>query len=341
MWIGMKKEKKKSEEKVAVFALVLDLTTETEEVSHGQSLTYASDHTISLTQPTHRPPPLQPDPAMPAAGAAGAGLSPDGPSSSSPPASSSTSSPPQPQPGASKYAIRLFGPKDDHSICKIYVEKAKKGTYACLSTSLFIFFGQKGCRVSLETCILISPSPSLSLPPSLPPSPHTAPRVQELLGAITDLGCPIDLDTMVDCRKCNIAATGGFIANHQGLKEGEYKPKVVVCEDNLLGSHYVAQTLAHELVHAYDQCRAKVNWRSCYHYACTEIRASTLSGECDFIEEFDRGNFGMRAQHQECVRRRAELSMMVNESCKDRAKEVIEKVFARCYQDTAPYDKIP
>ena len=182
-------------------------------------------------------------------------------------------------------------------------------------------------------------NPYLS-PPSLPPS-LTAPRVQELLGAITDLGCPIDLDTMVDCRKCNIAATGGFIANHQGLKEGEYKPKVVVCEDNLLGSHYVAQTLAHELVHAYDQCRAKVNWRSCYHYACTEIRASTLSGECDFIEEFDRGNFGMRAQHQECVRRRAELSMMVNESCKDRAKEVIEKVFARCYQDTAPYDKIP
>lgn len=29
-----------------------------------------------------------------------------------------------------------------------------------------------------------------------------------------------------------------------------------------------------------------------------QIRASTLSGECDWIEEFDRGVFGMRAQHQ-------------------------------------------
>lgn len=92
-----------------------------------------------------------------------------------------------------------------------------------------------------------------------------------MLAALKDLGCEIDLDTVADCRRCNIAATGGFIPNVNGMKEGEYKPKVVVCEDNLLGPHYVAQTLAHELVHAYDQCRAKINWRSCYHYACTEV----------------------------------------------------------------------
>ncbi len=181
--------------------------------------------------------------------------------------------------------------------------------------------------------------PPHATPP--PPLKKSAPRVQELAGAIAALGCEIDLDTLVECRRCNVAATGGFIANHQGLKEGEYRPRVLVCEDNLLGSKYVAQTLAHELVHAYDQCRAKVNWRSCYHYACTEIRASTLSGECDWIEEFDRGILGMRAQHQECVRRRAELSLQVAESCKDKAKQVIDKVFSRCYQDTAPFDKIP
>ncbi len=121
-----------------------------------------------------------------------------------------------------------------------------------------------------------------SHPSTAPPCRHltptsnnnytTAPRVQSMLEALKGLGCELDLDTVVDCRRCNIAATGGFIPNVQGLKEGEYKPKVVVCEDNLLGPHYVAQTLAHELVHAYDQCRAKINWRSCYHYACTEVR---------------------------------------------------------------------
>lgn len=47
---------------------------------------------------------------------------------------------------------------------------------------------------------------------------------------------------------------------------------MVICEDNLLGNKYVKQTLLHELVHAYDQCRAKVNWKSCYHIACTEVR---------------------------------------------------------------------
>jgi hypothetical protein len=32
----------------------------------------------------------------------------------------------------------------------------------------------------------------------------------------------------------------------------------------------------HELIHAYDICRAKVDWNNCRHYACTEIRASSL-----------------------------------------------------------------
>ena len=45
----------------------------------------------------------------------------------------------------------------------------------------------------------------------------------------------------------------------------------MACEDNLLGSRLMAQTLTHELVHAYDQCRAKINFDSCYHYACTEV----------------------------------------------------------------------
>jgi inner membrane protease ATP23 len=107
--------------------------------------------------------------------------------------------------------------------------------------------------------------------------------VQQLVSAISDLGCEIDLDTMVECRQCNIAATGGFVANYKGLKEGAYKPKIVVCEDNLLGSHYVKQTLAHELIHAYDQCRAKVNWQSCYHYACTEVCVCVWQNMCVYI----------------------------------------------------------
>ena len=54
----------------------------------------------------------------------------------------------------------------------------------------------------------------------------TAPRVNAMVEAISKLGCDIDLDTMVECRRCNVAATGGFIPNVDHLKEGQYKPKV-------------------------------------------------------------------------------------------------------------------
>jgi hypothetical protein len=39
-------------------------------------------------------------------------------------------------------------------------------------------------------------------------------------------------------------------------------------------------TLTHELVHAYDHCRAYVDWSNCVHHACSEVRAANLSGDC-------------------------------------------------------------
>jgi inner membrane protease ATP23 len=39
-------------------------------------------------------------------------------------------------------------------------------------------------------------------------------------------------------------------------------------------------TLTHELVHAYDHCRAYVDWTNCVHHACSEVRAANLSGDC-------------------------------------------------------------
>ena len=42
----------------------------------------------------------------------------------------------------------------------------------------------------------------------------------------------------------------------------------------------ISHALTHELVHAYDHCRAKnLDWTDCQHHACSEIRAAALSGE--------------------------------------------------------------
>lgn len=35
-------------------------------------------------------------------------------------------------------------------------------------------------------------------------------------------------------------------------------------------------TLAHELVHAFDHCRFKVDWGNLRHHACSEVRQGVL-----------------------------------------------------------------
>ena len=88
------------------------------------------------------------------------------------------------------------------------------------------------------------------------------------------------------------------------------------------------------LVHAYDQCRAKVDWKSGAHHACAEIRASSLSGECDLSQEINRGVFGLMAHHGKCVKRRAALSLALAGRAEPEA--TVDAVFDRCYADTAP-----
>jgi mitochondrial inner membrane protease ATP23 len=103
--------------------------------------------------------------------------------------------------------------------------------------------------------------------------------------------------------------------------------------------------LSHELVHAFDQCRAHIKWNNLVQHACTEIRASALSGECDIAQEINRGKvmFNIAGKHQDCVKRRAELSVAMNPHCasKEKAAEAVAEAFHNCYNDTAPFDRMP
>jgi len=114
----------------------------------------------------------------------------------------------------------------------------------------------------------------------------------------------------------------------------------------------VTRAVAHELVHAFDSCRAALDARDCAHVACTEVRAANLSGDCDFsVEVLGRvaaralapGNviggllggpaaaaaaggggggaaagFSLAGHQQQCVRRRAQLSLSLHEQCLSR-----------------------
>ncbi|KAJ3338095.1 Mitochondrial inner membrane protease atp23 [Kappamyces sp. JEL0680] len=137
----------------------------------------------------------------------------------------------------------------------------------------------------------------------------------------------------IHCRPCG---DGGF-SPHNGI---------VLCENQLESKSHLEDTLAHELVHAFDQASVKnMDWTSLKVQACTEIRAVNLSGECRFTRELRRGHFGVAKHHQECVKRRAVLGVMQSANLKDEngrkdAERAVLNVWNDCFPDTAPFDEI-
>ncbi|KLU87634.1 metalloprotease ATP23 [Magnaporthiopsis poae ATCC 64411] len=148
-----------------------------------------------------------------------------------------------------------------------------------------------------------------------------------------------------DCRRCEDrrqvhntvrGAGGGFSPDH-GIR---------ICANNLRDRKHLEDSLAHEMVHAWDHLRWKVDFggrRDLKHAACTEIRASMLSGECRWTREtFTRGHWTLTQQFQNCVRSRAIQSVMARPTCKDKehASKVVNQVWDSCFADTRPFDEV-
>ncbi|KAL1967775.1 hypothetical protein VTN77DRAFT_2464 [Rasamsonia byssochlamydoides] len=136
------------------------------------------------------------------------------------------------------------------------------------------------------------------------------------------------------CRRCTQRKAGGF--------DPEYG--IQICANEMRNQGHLEDTMAHEMVHAYDHLRFKIDWHdNLRHAACTEIRASSLSGECRWAREFfRRGQWKLTQQHQECVRRRAILSVRARPNCRDEAhaEKVVNEVWESCFRDTRPFDEI-
>lgn len=160
-----------------------------------------------------------------------------------------------------------------------------------------------------------------------------SPMVKFLLDALTKSNCKHPQIRCVPCPPETQAT-------------GTYDPKtgVTLCQNWIDNGLQAEDTIAHELIHAYDHCRVKFDQDSCLHNACSEIRAANLSGDCKWSREVFRGNFGkILGQHQRCIKRRAALSLKSNPACKD-CKDVdklIEQIFPVCFSDTAPFLDIP
>lgn len=120
------------------------------------------------------------------------------------------------------------------------------------------------------------------------------------------------------------------------------KPEIFLCQQHVRNESHAHESMVHELIHAIDMCRTKMDpLHNCIHLACTEIRAENLSGECSVWNEIGRMKKKFPKHGQECVKRRAALSLQANPNCSERAEEYIEAAFERCYKDTFPFDRHP
>ena len=166
------------------------------------------------------------------------------------------------------------------------------------------------------------------------------PNVRKLVDALAALNKTVP----TECVPCpppppgKTAAAGGYTPHDQ---------KVLLCENWVAQEPTeVTNTLAHELVHAYDDARAYIDWTNLVHHACTEIRAASLSGDCTFGREVNRSQVGplsFGGAGKRCIRRRALLSVALNPMCSGtaEAESAVDRAWEICSQDTAPFEKVP
>ncbi|KAI1976061.1 Mitochondrial inner membrane protease atp23 [Ophidiomyces ophidiicola] len=94
-----------------------------------------------------------------------------------------------------------------------------------------------------------------------------SPMIQFIQDNIKQLGGNIS-NHNIFCRRCNRRQAGGFDPDY-GIQ---------ICANEMRNQGHLEDTLAHEMIHAYDHMRFKVNWDdNLRHAACAEIRASNLS----------------------------------------------------------------
>eukprot|EP01060_Flectonema_neradi_P001688 TRINITY_DN11021_c3_g1_i1.p1 TRINITY_DN11021_c3_g1~~TRINITY_DN11021_c3_g1_i1.p1 ORF type:complete len:268 (+),score=41.04 TRINITY_DN11021_c3_g1_i1:89-805(+) len=172
-------------------------------------------------------------------------------------------------------------------------------------------------------------------------------HIKFLLQELELMGKKMTLDN-IKCvgrnKGTTISGQGGYlwreVAGSQ-LQQGD----IAISSRNARDLRQVSASLRHELIHAFDDARANVDPTNCLHHACSEIRAARLSGECSISEEILRGNGMMSATTysigEQCVRRRAALSVSQNPHCSSCSEASVEKVWDKCLSDTAPYMKFP
>lgn len=134
----------------------------------------------------------------------------------------------------------------------------------------------------------------------------------------------------IKCSECTSDKASGF----------NPKSNEIILNKSITWKMTLADSINHELIHAYDACTTKLDWNNINHFACAEIRANALSGECRYSRELLKGYTGFNKHFQDCIKRRSVIGLCSAGWDEVQAKIAVSNVWSSCFNDFAPYDDI-
>ncbi|KAL7633165.1 UNVERIFIED_CONTAM: hypothetical protein RMT77_016535 [Armadillidium vulgare] len=164
---------------------------------------------------------------------------------------------------------------------------------------------------------------------------NKSPVVKLLISALSNSGCPFDIERHIVCEVCDNSLLGGY---DQTLNQ------IVVCQNVCTNEGRVQGALAHELVHMFDYCRNKIDFTNIDHLACAEVKAANLTS-CSFLTSLTlpkQSLFNIAKSHEECVKTKAAWSVKyARDLSEEESRAAVEKVFPKCYNDLEPIGRRP
>jgi inner membrane protease ATP23 len=163
------------------------------------------------------------------------------------------------------------------------------------------------------------------------------PMVRTMVGALAAQGCPVDLERHILCDIC-------LPVGHELQLGGGYddqENQVFVCANNAENRGLVHGVLVRNLMHLFDRCVSKVDFKNVDHLACMEVRKANLAN-CGFLVYMTRhdARVGVKCEHANCVRNVATESLVKTKFVDEAtAKEAVDRVFGKCYSDLEPYGR--
>ena len=162
---------------------------------------------------------------------------------------------------------------------------------------------------------------------------ENVPYLKLLWNSLESQGCAPNLKRNFSCEICQ----GGNEIEHAGNYDHSTN-QVVICANNVKSEGKCCGTLIRNMMDMFDKCTYKTDGSNVNHLACTEIRKANLA-DCNFNRYLNRkdAEFAVNGRHKDCVKSVALENLIRTKFVPEKvAREAINKVFSKCYNDMEP-----